>query len=184
MPKQEEIKHYRNPFPTTDILIEYMSAGKPGLVLIERKNVPYGIALPGGFAEWGISLEDNAIKEAKEETGLDIILENPEHPLCVKSSPSRDPRGHMISIAYIAKGYGDIVAGDDARKAGYYSLEDVCKLIDHDKLVFDHSEIVQEYMREKYNLKDNILRYAKGFAVADLETYKKIATQTFQGDFR
>ena len=93
-----------NPYPTTDIIIEYERAGKEGIILIMRKNPPIGLALPGGFAEYGISLEENARKEGKEETNLEVILENEEQPFCVHSDPQRDPRGHMISVTYIAKG--------------------------------------------------------------------------------
>ena len=75
MPTQDEAKHFRNPIPTTDIVIEYGNRDKKGIVLITRRNPPYGIALPGGLAEWGISLEDNAMKEAREETGLEVILD-------------------------------------------------------------------------------------------------------------
>lgn len=146
MPDENEIKKFRNPFPTTDIIIEFNDGNKEGIILIDRVNPPYGKALPGGFAEWGISLEDNARKEAKEETNLDIILLNPEHPLCVKSNPARDPRGHMISVAYVAKGSGTLKAGDDAKLAGIYSLDEVIKLIDDRKIVFDHADIIKDYM--------------------------------------
>src|SRR3989339_1687096 len=117
MPIQEEIIRHRNPFPATDIIIEYNDGLKEGIVLIARRNPPYGLALPGGFAEWGLSLEENAIKEAKEETGLEVILESPTKPLCVRSDPSRDPRSHIISITYVGKGYGELLAGDDAKDA-------------------------------------------------------------------
>ena len=137
---------YKNPSPTTDIIIEYYDGKKEGVVLIERKNPPYGLAIPGGFAEYGLSLEDNAIKEAKEETGLDIILENPEHPLCVHSKPDRDPRGHMISIAYIAKGYGILKGGDDAKGARIYSIDEILELTNNNNLAFDHADILREYL--------------------------------------
>ena len=145
MPKQEEIQHYRNPIPTTDIIIEY----KGGIILIERKNPPYGLALPGGFAEHGLSLPDNARKEAKEETGLEVILQTPEdEPFCVKSDPSRDPREHMISVTYIAKGYGQLKAGDDAKNAYIVTPKDIHSLIQQNKIVFDHPDILTKYLNK------------------------------------
>ncbi len=137
---------YRNPIPTTDIIIEYCDGRKEGIILITRKNPPYGIALPGGFAELGISLEDNAMKEAKEETGLEVILQNPEQPLCVHSNPDRDPRYHMISIAYVAKGIGILQAGDDAASAKLYSIPEVKNLVKENKLAFDHARIIGKYL--------------------------------------
>src|SRR3989344_1153707 len=137
----------RNPYPTTDIIIEYAQGGVEGIVLIERKNYPHGIALPGGFYEWGLTPEENAIKEAKEETGLDILIEDPLHPLCVRGSPTRDPRGHMLSLAYIAKGSGILRAGDDAKAARLYPIDEVLRIVQEHKLVFDHEEIVKEYLK-------------------------------------
>lgn len=149
MPTQEQVQHFRNPYPTTDIIIEYDDGRKSGIVLIERKNPPYGRAIPGGFAEWGISLEDNARKEAMEETGLDILLETPEQPFCVHSNPSRDPRAHIISITYIAKGQGTLRAGDDAKDARLYSLDEVADMVKRDALAFDHSRILQKYLEHR-----------------------------------
>lgn len=141
---------YRNPVPTTDLIIEYVTRQKEGIILIERKNFPYGIAIPGGFAEWGISLEDNARKEAREETGLDILIESPEQPLCVHSDPKRDPRGHMISVAYIAKGYGELKAGDDAKAAFHCSIPEVKHLLKRGVWAFDdHKRIVEKYLRAR-----------------------------------
>lgn len=148
----DRINSYRNPIPTTDIIIEYSDGNKDGIVLVERKNPPFGLALPGGFAEYGLSLEDNARKEAKEETGLDVMLENPEHPFCVRSAPNRDLRGHMISIAYIAKGYGELKGGDDAKNARIYSIDEILELANNNHLVFDHAEILREYLIHKRHL--------------------------------
>ncbi len=141
---------YRNPIPTVDIIIEYSDGTKNGIILIERKNPPYGLAIPGGFAEYGLSLEENAIKEAKEETGLEVILQNPEQPLCVHSRPDRDPRAHMISITYISQGVGKLQAGDDAKAVHLYTLEEVAQLIGQHKLAFDHGRILQKYLNQKY----------------------------------
>jgi len=149
MPKQVEPEKFKNPYPATDIIIEYTQNGEEGVVLIERGNFPYGIAVCGGFAEYGISLEDNAIKEAKEETGLDVKILNPEHPLLVHSNPHRDPRAHIISIFYIGRGTGTITAGDDAKTAAFYSLNDLEKLVKEEphKFAFTgHVKALNEYL--------------------------------------
>ncbi len=140
---------YRNPIPTTDIIIEYSSGGKEGIVLITRKNPPVGLAIPGGFAEIGISLEENAMKEAREETGLEVILETPEKPLCVHSNPERDPRFHILSVAYVAKGHGGLKGGDDAADARLYSIDEVKQLIKEEGLVFDHGRILMKYLEHR-----------------------------------
>jgi len=149
MPALEEIPQRRNPYMTTDTIIEYNSGEKEGIILIYRKNPPHGLALPGGFAEWGISLEENAIKEAKEETNLEVILEDPEHPLVVKSRPNRDPRTHTMSAVYIAKGYGNLRAGDDAARAYLFSIPEVKEIVRTGQLVFDHEDIVREYLQHR-----------------------------------
>ena len=140
--------HYRNPVPTTDLVIEYGNREKEGIVLITRKNPPHGFALPGGFAEWGLCLEDNARKEALEETGLEVIIENPNRPY-VYSEPDRDPRGHMISNTYYTRGLGILKAGDDAKTAGIYTISEVIGLIESGALVFDHARILGDYLRNR-----------------------------------
>jgi ADP-ribose pyrophosphatase YjhB (NUDIX family) len=80
-------QEYRGPYVATDILIRYANGRKNGLVLIERKFPPLGLAIPGGMAEY-LTLEDNAIKEAREETGLRVVLDTPNKPFCVFSSPT------------------------------------------------------------------------------------------------
>jgi ADP-ribose pyrophosphatase YjhB (NUDIX family) len=142
----KKLKKYNNPIPTTDIVIEYDG----GVVLVERKNPPYGLALPGGFAELGISLEQNAVKEAKEETGLNVDL---KRLLQVYSDPSRDPRVHTISVAYVGKGWGKLEAGDDAKKANVYSIPEIKELIADDKLAFDHAKILERYLIEKGHIR-------------------------------
>jgi ADP-ribose pyrophosphatase YjhB (NUDIX family) len=153
MPTEKEIKNFKSPNLATDIIVEYSDGKKEGIVLVTRKNPPYGLAIPGGFAEWGLSLEENAVKEAKEETGLDVIIENPEKPFCVHSNPKRDPRGHVISVAYVAKGRGKLNAGDDAKTAGLYAIDEVIRLVKNDVLVFDHSRILTKYLAHRGYLK-------------------------------
>ncbi len=99
---------YRNPVPTVDIIIETPK----GIVLIERRNPPHGWAIPGGFVDYGETLEDAARREAKEETSLDVELKN---LLYVYSNPSRDPRQHTVSTVFIAKAKGTPKAADDAK---------------------------------------------------------------------
>jgi 8-oxo-dGTP diphosphatase len=141
---------YRNPIPTTDIIIEYGQRGKEGIVLIERRNPPFGYAIPGGFAEYGLSFAQNARKEALEETGLDLVfLHDEERPFLVKSSPDRDPRGHITSNTYLARGYGVLRAGDDAKNAYLFTLPEVKRLIERQELAFDHAEILSTYLRYK-----------------------------------
>ncbi|MBI2581156.1 NUDIX domain-containing protein [Candidatus Woesearchaeota archaeon] len=137
---------YNNPIPTTDAIIEY----RGGIVLITRKNPPHGIAIPGGFAEGGLTLEENVRKEAMEETSLTYIVKGRKH-FAIFDAPDRDPRGHMISIAYAGTGYGELRAGDDAAGARVYSIDEVKHLIsggssDGMKLAFDHAKILSDYI--------------------------------------
>lgn len=129
-----EIKKYRNPFPTVDIIIE--TAG--GIVLIERKNPPYGWALPGGFVDYGESLEAAAIREAREETSLEVS--NLRLMGCY-SDPERDERMHTISTVYIAEGNGDLQAADDASEVRIFQPENLPAT-----LCFDHAQILTDYL--------------------------------------
>jgi ADP-ribose pyrophosphatase YjhB (NUDIX family) len=129
-----ETECYRNPFPTVDIIIELDNRG---IILIARKNYPFGWALPGGFVDYGESLEDAAIREAKEETGLDIKLIGQFHTY---SRPDRDPRHHSISTVYIAKASGTPRAADDAKEVGIFTKGALPAPI-----AFDHKEILDDY---------------------------------------
>ena len=100
-----------NPFPTVDIIIEV----KGGIILIKRKNPPHGWAIPGGFIIYGESAESAAMREAKEETGLDLEDLRQFHTY---SAPDRDPRHHTISVVFIAKGKGEPTADSDAADIG------------------------------------------------------------------
>lgn len=128
----------KNPFPTVDIIIEY----KDGIILIKRKNPPFGWALPGGFVDYGESLEDAAIREAKEETGLDINLIRQFHTY---SDPNRDTRFHTISTVYIAKGEGNLSAGDDAKEAEVFTKNNL-----PNNIAFDHKKILEDYFTGRY----------------------------------
>lgn len=136
----------RNPFPTVDIIIEAKRpAGKSGIVLIQRKNPPYGWALPGGFVDYGESLEEAAVREAREETSLDIQLISQFHTY---SDPDRDPRFHTISTVYIAKAKGTPKARDDARAIGIFTRRQLPR-----PLAFDHEKILDDYFKAKFKKK-------------------------------
>ena len=141
------IESYPCPKLATDIIIEYDNGKKEGIVLITRKNFPYGLALPGGFHEIGLSAEKNAQKEAREETGLEVIIATPEEPLCYQSNPDRDPRGHIVSATYLARGQGKLKAGDDAKTAVLYSREELINLLKTGKFAFpDHKIALEKYI--------------------------------------
>lgn len=133
-----EIECYRNPFPTVDIIIELSDKG---IVLIKRKNPPLGWAIPGGFVDYGESLEDAAVREAKEETRLDVELISQFHTY---SRPDRDPRHHSISTVFIAHAHGTPVAADDAKEIGIFTQDNL-----PDPIVFDHREILTDYFKLK-----------------------------------
>lgn len=128
---------YKNPAPTVDIIIELGG----GVVLIERKNEPFGWALPGGFVDYGESLEEAARREALEETSLEVRLRCQMHAY---SDPSRDPRRHTISVVFVAGATGAPVAKDDAKAAGVFTEQNLPS-----PLVFDHARILSEYFRWK-----------------------------------
>jgi ADP-ribose pyrophosphatase YjhB (NUDIX family) len=127
----------RNPFPTTDAIIEL---NQTRIVLIERKNPPAGLALPGGFVDEGETVEDACRREALEETGLTISL---SALLGVYSDPDRDPRFHTMSVVYIAQANGVPTAGDDASATRVVNIDDIPEL----ELAFDHRQILDDYLR-------------------------------------
>lgn len=129
------------PLLTADIIIELQNNNKTQIVLIERLNPPYGWAIPGGFVDKGESVESAAIREAKEETGLDVTL---NCLLGCYSDPDRDPRFHTASLVYIASADGLPIAGDDAKTTRLFDID----LIDVE-LAFDHQQILQDYLNYK-----------------------------------
>ncbi len=129
------VKTYRNPFPTVDIIIRHNG----GIVLIERRNEPLGWALPGGFVDYGESLETAAQREAEEETGLKLSA---LRQFGAYSEPARDPRQHNISVVFTADGHGQMLAGDDAARAKIFPLEELPS-----PLCFDHAQILADYRR-------------------------------------
>ena len=143
------VADYPCPKIATDIIIEYRKEGNIYIPLIERKNPPLGIALPGGFQEIGLTLAANARKEAKEETNLEVIIDHPENPFRVLSDPSRDPRGHVIGVVFIAKGYGEPKAGDDAKTVRLYTPQEIIEMRFKSLFVFDHEKILTEYLHHR-----------------------------------
>jgi len=128
----------RNPIPTVDIIIEYNKS----IVLIKRKNPPEGWALPGGFVDYGESLETAAVREAKEETGLDVRLLRQFHTY---SDPKRDPRHHTITTVFIAKAEGNAIAGDNAKEIGIFTKDTL-----PEPIAFDHKDILKDYFSGRY----------------------------------
>jgi 8-oxo-dGTP diphosphatase len=126
---------YRNPLPTVDIIIEIGA----GIVLIERRNPPFGWALPGGFLDWGESVEACAVREAAEETSLVVRL---KELFYVYSQPDRDPRHHTVTTVFIAAADGSPVAADDAKQAGVFAPGRLPR-----PLAFDHGRILADYFR-------------------------------------
>lgn len=128
----------KNPLLTVDLIIEH----EGGIVLIKRKNPPSGWALPGGFVDYGESLEAAAVREAKEETCLEVELIRQFHTY---SDPGRDPRYHTVTTVYIARARGDVRAGDDAKEVGIFQKDNLPTPI-----VFDHREILEDYFARRY----------------------------------
>jgi len=131
----------KTPFVAVDGIVQIFDENENfrGIVLIERKNPPYGYALPGGFVDIGESVEDALLREMKEELTLDVEI---QRLLGVYSSPDRDPRFHTVSIVFVCKAYKEPVASDDAKKAFVFKLEE----IPFEKLAFDHEKIIKDYI--------------------------------------
>ena len=134
---------YKNPLVTVDIIIEIDHK----IVLIQRANPPLGWALPGGFVDYGETLEQSAIREAREETSSVIELVEQFHTY---SDPRRDPRHHSITTVFIATATGSPRAADDARSAGLFTEKTLPQ-----PLVFDHAGILRDYYRYKNGFAKN-----------------------------
>jgi ADP-ribose pyrophosphatase YjhB (NUDIX family) len=154
------VEKYRNPFPAVDVIIELVSSclekstlgpgnaegcerpgeGSGNILLIRRKNPPFGWALPGGFVDYGESLETAAVREAEEETSLQVEL---LYQLGAYSDPARDPRFHTISVVFVAQAAGEPKAADDAGDIGIFNRHTL-----PDNLAFDHGKILQHYFEK------------------------------------
>jgi 8-oxo-dGTP diphosphatase len=132
----------KNPVPTVDIIIETTHNGTYGIILVRRKNPPHGWALPGGFVDYGESLECAVVREAKEETGLDVTLVRQFHTY---SDPERDPRQHTISTVFIGRAQGNPVGMDDAAEAGIFNPDNLPS-----PFAFDHGQIIDDYKTNRY----------------------------------
>jgi len=133
---------YRNPAPTVDIIIELVDRPHRPIVLIERHNSPLGWAIPGGFVDYGESVEVAAQREAQEETGLQVEL---IEQFLVYSDPNRDRRQHTLSIVFLAMARGEPNAGDDAKSVGIFEFWSV-----PDNLCFDHDRILRDYWQYRH----------------------------------
>ena len=134
----KEFSEYQNPIPTVDIIIEIKNEG---IVLIKRKNFPYGWALPGGFVDCGETVEQAAVREAREETSLKV---ESLRQFRVYSDPKRDPRQHTITVVFIAQAQGTPYPEDDAADLGIFT----CKSLPR-PIVFDHEIIICDYFNNK-----------------------------------
>jgi len=134
----------KTPYLTTDGIVEIYNSSEEleGIVLIQRKYPPLGLALPGGFVDVGESVEDACVREMKEEISLDVTIEK---LLGVYSNPSRDERFHTASVVYICKAYSLPIGADDAKEAILIKLED----LDLNSLVFDHGVILRDYLLQQ-----------------------------------
>ncbi|MCU0515956.1 MAG: NUDIX hydrolase [Oscillatoria sp. Prado101] len=133
---------YRNPVPTVDIIIELIDRPHRPIVLIERRNPPYGWAMPGGFVDCGEPVEAAARREAQEETGLPVEL---VEQFYVYSDPNRDPRQHTLSVVFIATATGEPQAADDAKNLGIFESWRVPA-----NLCFDHDQILRDYWHYRH----------------------------------
>lgn len=127
----------KTPRLTVDIIIEVGD----GIVLIKRKNPPPGWAIPGGFVDYGETLEEAALRETKEETSLELENLRQFHAY---SDPSRDPRGHTVSVVFTADGIGTPRAASDAKEIDVFTQDNL-----PEKIAFDHRKILEDYFRKR-----------------------------------
>lgn len=137
-PKKPAAPKYRNPVPTVDCIVELP---RDRIVLIKRKNPPFGWALPGGFVDYGEPLHHACVREVKEETGLEADL---TEQFFTYSDPSRDPRQHTLSTVYIGWAEGEPMGSDDAAEARAFELDALPT-----ELAFDHGTILADYLAYK-----------------------------------
>jgi ADP-ribose pyrophosphatase YjhB (NUDIX family) len=141
-----EIKTFSNPVPTVDVIIEY----EGGIVLVLRKDPPPGWALPGGFVDYGETVEEAARREAREETNLDL---SGLTLFSVYSDPGRDPRMHTITTVFVATGTGRLKEGDDAARVHVFAPDRL-----PEDMAFDHGRIIADYRFWKHGQDRNIAK--------------------------
>ncbi|MCX5708475.1 MAG: NUDIX hydrolase [Candidatus Omnitrophica bacterium] len=134
------VNKLKTPFLTVDAIIEV----EGGIVIIKRSNPPFGFALPGGFVDYGESLEQAVTREAKEETGLEITDLKQFHTY---SDPRRDPRFHTVGTVFVCQAKGEPRAGDDAAEAKVVSPAEIKGL----EFAFDHRLILRDYLASLKN---------------------------------
>ena len=125
------------PLLAADAIIELTDKPNCPIVLIERKNPPYGWAIPGGFMDVGERLEGAAIREMKEEVCLDVTL---KALLGMYSDPKRDDRGHTVTAVYVAEATGEPQAADDAKNLHIFDIDELPT-----ELAFDHAQVLEDY---------------------------------------
>jgi 8-oxo-dGTP diphosphatase len=131
------------PLIAADAIIELVDRPGRPIVLIERLNPPHGWAIPGGFVDVGERVEEAAVREAREETGLAVTL---RALLGVYSDPARDPRGHTVTVVYMAEASGTPQALDDARAFGVFALDAL-----PEQMAFDHATVLADYLAYRAN---------------------------------
>ncbi|MGB0721942.1 MAG: NUDIX domain-containing protein [Gammaproteobacteria bacterium] len=134
-----------------DAIIELTDRPGGPIVLIERLNPPHGWAIPGGFVDVGEAVETAAVREAREETSLDVTL---VALLGIYSNPARDPRGHTATAVYCARAVGQPEARDDARSLAVFTLDAL-----PDGLAFDHDQVLADYLKWRQTGLVAALRY-------------------------
>lgn len=129
----------KTPELTVDIIIEMHDQPGNPIVLIERKYEPFGWAIPGGFVDVGETVAHAAIREALEETSLEVEL---DLLLGCYSDPARDPRGHTVGLVFVAHATGTPKADDDAAALDVFDPDNITV-----ELAFDHADIIRDYRR-------------------------------------
>jgi len=138
------------PLLAADAIIELIDQPGRPFVLIERAYPPPGWAIPGGFVDVGETMENAAIREAKEETSLDVTL---TALLGIYSNPKRDTRNHTVTAVYIAEATGLPMAADDAKNFGIYTFDNLPEV-----LAFDHAQVLEDYRQYRLTGKVTPLR--------------------------
>ena len=133
------MRYPNTPYLSVDGIIKIFNPNFLGIVLIKRKNPPFGFALPGGFVDVGEKVEDALVREMKEEVNLDVKI---QRLLGVYSDPNRDFRFHTVSCVFVCNAFSLPKAGDDAKEAFVVKLEE----IPWDKLVFDHATVLKDFL--------------------------------------